>query len=60
VQARRADRGGEHRYHATRPRHLLSGLLKCGCCGSSYIVSGADKRGAYLRCSRMVENGTVR
>jgi site-specific DNA recombinase len=60
VQARRADRGGEHRYHATQPRHLLSGLLKCGCCGSSYIVSGADKRGAYLRCSRMVENGTVR
>jgi site-specific DNA recombinase len=57
VQARRADRGGKHRYHATRPRHLLSGLLKCGCCGSSYTVSGADKRGAYLRCSRMVETG---
>jgi site-specific DNA recombinase len=57
VQARRADRGGEQRYHATRPRQLLSGLLKCGCCGSSYTVSGRDKRGVYLRCSRMVETG---
>jgi site-specific DNA recombinase len=56
VQQRRADRGGERAY-ASRPRHLLSGLLKCGCCGSGYIVSGSDKRGRYLRCSRMIETG---
>jgi len=56
AQARRAQRGGERRY-TLAPRHLLSGLLKCGCCGSGYIVSGADKRGKYLRCSRMVETG---
>jgi site-specific DNA recombinase len=55
VQRRRAERGGEHRY-ASRPRHLLSGLVKCGCCGSSYIVAGVDKRGTYLRCSRFIES----
>ena len=57
VQLRRAERGGEHQHQATRPRRLLSGLLKCRCCGSGYIVSGKDKRGAYLRCSRMIETG---
>jgi site-specific DNA recombinase len=57
VQRRRAERGGEHRY-AGRPRHLLSGLIKCGRCGSSYIVAGIDKRGTYLRCSRFSESGS--
>jgi site-specific DNA recombinase len=56
VQHRRGDRSNE-RHYATRPRRLLSGLLKCGCCGSGYIVSGRDKRGTYLRCSRMIETG---
>jgi site-specific DNA recombinase len=55
VQRRRAERGGEHRY-ASRPRHLLSGLVKCESCGSSYIVAGVDKRGTYLRCSRFAES----
>jgi site-specific DNA recombinase len=32
---------------------LLSGLLKCGHCGSGY----ADKRGAFLRCSQLIETG---
>jgi site-specific DNA recombinase len=56
VQARKSQRSGERTY-ATRPRHLLSGLLKCVHCGSGYVVSGRDKRGPYLRCSRMVETG---
>jgi site-specific DNA recombinase len=58
VQKRRAERAGSaERHYASRPRRLLSGLLKCGCCGSGYVISGADKRGPYLRCSRMVETG---
>jgi site-specific DNA recombinase len=57
VQARRVERSGDNRHHKTRPRRLLSGLLKCGCCGSGYVISGADKRGPYLRCSRMIETG---
>ncbi len=56
VQRRREQRSGD-RHYRSRPQRLLSGLLKCGCCGSSYVVSGADKRGAYLRCSRMLETG---
>lgn len=56
VQNRRAARSGQ-RHYSTRPRRLLSGLLKCGCCGSGYVVAGADKRGPYLRCSRMIETG---
>jgi site-specific DNA recombinase len=57
VQRRRVERGGATRHQASRPRRLLSGLLKCGKCGSGYVVSGADKRGPYLRCSRMLESG---
>jgi site-specific DNA recombinase len=57
AQCRRAERGGEQRY-VGRPRHLLSGLIKCGCCDSTYIVAGKDKRGTYLRCSGFSENGS--
>lgn len=39
-------------------RYLLSGLLKCGCCGSGYSVSGSDKRGTVIACSRWRESGT--
>ncbi len=56
VQNRRARRAGNAQYRK-RPRHLLSGLLKCGHCGSGYIVSGSDKRGLFLRCSHMLETG---
>jgi hypothetical protein len=24
-----------------QPRYLFSGLLKCGCCGSNYVIAGA-------------------
>jgi hypothetical protein len=44
AKAMKAELGGD-RPHKTRPRHLLSGLLKCGCCGSGYIVMSRDKRG---------------
>jgi hypothetical protein len=45
------------RYHTTRSRRLLSGLVKCGQCGSGYVIAGGDKRGRFLRCSRMIESG---
>lgn len=55
VQARRGERAGTPL--AARSKHLLSGLVKCGHCGSGYIVGGNDKRGSYLICSRMKETG---
>ena len=30
----------------TRKKHLLSGLIKCGDCGASYVINGKD----YYRC----------
>jgi site-specific DNA recombinase len=48
-ESRSADRGPV----AARPRHLLSGLIKCGCCGASYTVMGNDRLG----CSGFRERG---
>jgi site-specific DNA recombinase len=57
VRARREERGGPKGVRATRPKNLLSGLVKCGCCGSGYVVRGNDKRGPLLLCTRMKETG---
>lgn len=56
VQKRRACRAGPHGW-TRRPKHLVSGLLKCGCCGSGYIVVKRDKRGSVVGCSRQRETG---
>lgn len=47
VQARRALKGGPKLHHRRRPRRLLSGLLKCSCCGGTYTVV----REEYMQCS---------
>lgn len=47
VQARRATKGGPKLHHCRRPRRLLSGLLKCSCCGGTYTVV----RNEYMQCS---------
>jgi len=39
VQAKRAERGGPHLYQRRRPKWLLSGLLRCGCCGAATASS---------------------
>ena len=42
-----------------RPAHLLSGLLRCGCCGSGLSVHDRDKTGkTRIRCSAVRENGS--
>ena len=53
VQARRSARGGPQLHHRRRPKRLLSGLLKCGCCEGSYIVV-QDER---MRCSTLQNSG---
>jgi site-specific DNA recombinase len=55
VQTRLGDRAGTP--HKARPVHLLSGLLKCGKCGSGYVGGGSDKRGVRLVCFRHRETG---
>lgn len=41
-----------------RPKHLLSGLLKCGACGSGMSRMGNDKSGrTRLRCSAHTNSG---
>ncbi|AMA60193.1 recombinase zinc beta ribbon domain-containing protein [Bradyrhizobium sp. CCGE-LA001] len=58
ARARREDRGGPSGTYATRPKHILSGLLNCGCCGAGYdVVGGNDKRGPLLPCTRVKETG---
>ncbi len=37
-----------------RKKHLLSGLIRCSCCGSGYTISGKD----YYRCAGHKERGT--
>ncbi len=58
AQARKQDRGGARPRTGAPRRHMLSGLLRCGCCGSGYSVSGSDKRGTVVACSRWRESGT--
>jgi site-specific DNA recombinase len=42
-----------------RPAHLLSGLLRCGCCGSGMSVHDRDKTGkTRVRCSAIRESGS--
>jgi DNA invertase Pin-like site-specific DNA recombinase len=37
-----------------RPRYLLSGLLKCGCCGANYTMHGASR----FACAGSRDRGT--
>lgn len=51
-------RGGAHGPHRQRPKHLLSGLLRCGACQGSFVV-GEVKRGVPgFKCSSRKERGT--
>jgi DNA invertase Pin-like site-specific DNA recombinase len=59
AEARLAERShGRPEYHR-RPRHLLSGLLRCGACGAGMSVNGVDKSGRIrVRCTAKAESGT--
>jgi hypothetical protein len=38
---------------ANRPKHLFSGLIRCGLCGSSYVMAGAHR----LACTGRLQRG---
>jgi DNA invertase Pin-like site-specific DNA recombinase len=52
VSARRARFDGTRAEQQRRPKRLLSGLVKCGCCGSNYIVIGKEQWGCGGRRQR--------
>jgi site-specific DNA recombinase len=56
---RKAERAGVRPHLQRRPKHLLSGLLKCGSCGAGMSTNGKDKSGRIrVRCSAASESNT--
>jgi len=54
AQARKKLYGGKRTHERRRPKHMFSGLVRCGVCGSSYTVKNRDQ----LACSAHREKGT--
>jgi hypothetical protein len=54
AQARKARIGNRPAHQHRRPRRLLSGLLRCGCCGGPYVA--LDQR--RVLCANHRERGT--
>jgi site-specific DNA recombinase len=57
VTSRMASIGGSHAPHAPRSKRVLSGLLKCGCCGGGMSIIGSDRSGPRIQCSVFKESG---
>jgi site-specific DNA recombinase len=59
AQKRKKARSVTHPNQQRRPRHILSGLLKCGACGAGMSSNGMDPSGRVrIRCSAATESGT--
>jgi hypothetical protein len=43
AQSRKHERRKTHPDQQRRPRHMLSGLLRCGTCGAGMSTNGKDK-----------------
>lgn len=58
AQRRKKARCVSHPGQQRRPRHILSGLLKCGACGAGMASNGKDRSGRVrIRCSAATESG---
>ncbi|WP_083543380.1 recombinase family protein [Bradyrhizobium sp. CCGE-LA001] len=58
VKQRRTSAGTPNSRRAPRSNRLLSGLLRCGACGSGMTLDGHDRSGPRIRCSRHRESGS--
>lgn len=60
AQSRRAYTAHNYSGAMVRKQYLLSGLLRCGCCGGSYVIVGGSKKRDERRygCSTRKEKGT--
>ncbi|WP_407635443.1 recombinase family protein [Novispirillum itersonii] len=54
AQAVKGEFAGRALPHRRRPKHALSGLIHCSCCGGQYIVIGSNRMG----CANYRERGT--
>jgi DNA invertase Pin-like site-specific DNA recombinase len=57
VQAIKTERGKARPERSHRPKHLLAGLLRCGCCGSAMVVNNVGHEGRRIYCGRRKEGG---
>ncbi len=59
AESMRTEKGKTPSHKKRAPAHMLSGLLRCGCCGSGYSVHDRDRTGkTRIRCSAVRESGT--
>jgi hypothetical protein len=59
TQSLKAEKSRLMTHMKRRPPHLLSGLLRCGCCGSGMSVHDRDRTGkTRIRCSAVRESGS--
>ena len=59
AQALKTEKGHLASHMKRRAPHLLSGLLRCGCCRSGMSVHDRDKTGkTRIRCSAVRESGS--
>jgi site-specific DNA recombinase len=62
AQAMRAALSGKRPERARRPKHLLSGLIRCGACGGAYTMCSTDRMAcvAYRQKGTCANNRTVK
>ena len=58
AQQRKLDRSHDNPQIHRRAKFLLSGLLKCGCCGGGLSMKDRDHGRVRIHCSTMREAGT--
>jgi DNA invertase Pin-like site-specific DNA recombinase len=51
------ERGGPLPHHTRKPKRVLSGLLKCGCCGAGMSIKDTRKGRQRIQCTQMKESG---
>jgi len=58
AQRARAERSRAHRRARQRPKRILSGLLRCGCCDAGMSKKDVDHGRPRIVCTRMKESRT--
>jgi hypothetical protein len=56
AQRRRSRYSAARLSHRRHPKHLLSGLVHCGCCGASMIIVRDDQVGCSARMNMTCDN----